>query len=96
MFFTNFGTGTKISFGGEYLELRPNEFICYTDIFDDPNLPGEIRVTINLKKVVVGTEVHIVQEGLPSLIPVEGCCLGWQDSLNQLASLVQPEIPDGQ
>lgn len=96
MFFTNFGTGTKISFGGEYLELRPNEFICYTDNFDDPNLPGEIRVTINLNEVAVGTEVHIVQEGLPSVIPVEGCYLGWQDSLNQLASLVQPEIPDGQ
>lgn len=96
MYFTNFTTGTKISFGGEYLELKPNELIRYTDNFDDPNLPGEIRVTVNLKTVAVGTEVHIVQEGLPAVIPVEGCYLGWQDSLSQLAQLVQPHIPDGQ
>ena len=94
MYFTNFTTGTKISFGGEYLELKPNELIRYTDNFDDPNLPGEIRVTVNLKTVAVGTEVHIVQEGLPAVIPVEGCYLGWQDSLDNLAKLVEPEIPD--
>jgi len=95
MSFTNFGTGHGHSFGGEYLELTPNERIRYTDKFDDPNLPGEIHVTVSLKKVVCGTEVQIVQEGLPAVIPVEACYLGWQESLLQLATLVNPEIPDG-
>ncbi len=95
MSFANFGTGHGHSFGGEYLELTPNERIRYTDRFDDPNLPGEILVTVSLKKVVCGTEVHIVQEGLPAVIPVEMCYLGWQESLMQLATLVNPEIPDG-
>lgn len=93
--FTNFTTGTVNSFGGEYLELVPNELIRYTDKFDDPNLPGEIVATIRLKSVAVGTEVHIEQTGLPSIIPVEACYLGWQESLMQLANLVQPQIPDG-
>ncbi len=95
MSFTNFGTGTVNSFGGEYLELVPNELIRYTDKFDDPNLPGEIVATIRLKSVAVGTEVQIEQTGLPSIIPVEACYLGWQESLIQLANLVQPQIPDG-
>ena len=95
MWFTNFSTGTKTSFGGEFLELKPHERICYTDRFDDPNLPGEIRVTVSLQPVSVGTQVDIVQSGLPEVVPVAGCYLGWQDSLNQLALLVQPEIPDG-
>lgn len=95
MSFTNFGTGSTHGFGGEYLELRPAEFIRYTDRFDDPNLPGEIMVTVSLKPVLCGTEVHILQEGLPSAIPVEMCYLGWQESLAQLALLVQPVIPDG-
>lgn len=95
MSFTNFSAGTVNSFGGEYLELVPNELIRYTDKFDDPNLPGEIVATIRLKSVAVGTEVHIEQTGLPSIIPVEACYLGWQESLMQLANLVQPQIPDG-
>ena len=93
MSFTNFGTGGEHAFGGEYLELIPNERLRYTDKFDDPNLPGEIQVTVALKKVLCGTEVSIVQEGLPEVIPVEMCYLGWQESLAQLATLVEPEIP---
>ena len=95
MSFTNFSTGNGHSFGGTYLELIPGEKLRYTDKFDDPNLPGEMTVTVTLKKVSCGTDVSIVQEGLPDVIPVEGCYLGWQESLNQLAALVQPEIPDG-
>jgi uncharacterized protein YndB with AHSA1/START domain len=93
MSFTNFTSGNGHSFGGEYLELKPNERLRYTDRFDDPNLPGEIRVTIDLKKVSCGTEMHIVQEGIPDVIPPEACYLGWQDTLKQLAALVDPEIP---
>jgi uncharacterized protein YndB with AHSA1/START domain len=93
MYFTNFSTGTKQGFGGEYLELVPNEKLRYTDEFDDPNLPGIITVTVTLKPVVCGTEVHIVQEGLPDVIPVEACYLGWQESLENLKRLVEPEIP---
>ncbi len=96
MSFRNFGTGTEISFGGQYLELKPHELIRYTDNFEDPNLPGDIQVTVTLTKVSVGTELKVVQEGIPAVIPVEACYLGWQESLNQLALLVQPEIPDGQ
>ncbi|HKI61059.1 MAG TPA: SRPBCC family protein [Mariprofundaceae bacterium] len=94
MSFTNFTTGNGHSFGGEYLELVPHERLRYTDNFDDPNLPGEIVVTIVLTKVVCGTEINIVQEGLPEAIPVEMCYLGWQESLAQLETLVEPEIPD--
>ncbi|MBV9833866.1 MAG: SRPBCC family protein [Alphaproteobacteria bacterium] len=93
MTFTNFSGGGSHSFGGEYIELKPNERLRYTDKFDDPNLPGELRVTIDLKKVSCGTEMHIVQEGVPDVIPAEACYLGWQDTLNQLAALVDPEIP---
>ena len=93
MSFTNFTTGQLHSFGGSYLELVPHERIRYTDKFDDPNLPGEIHVTATLKKVPVGTEVNIVQEGVPAVIPAEACYLGWQESLVQLAMLVEPEIP---
>jgi len=92
MSFTNFTTGQLHSFGGNYLELAPHERIRYTDKFDDPNLPGEMHVTISLKKVSVGTEVNIVQEGVPAVIPAEACYLGWQESLTQLAMLVEPEI----
>ena len=92
MSFTNFGSGNAHSFGGEYLELVPNERIRYTDEFDDPNLPGTITVTILFKKVLCGTELHVTQEGLPEAIPVEMCYLGWQESLAQLAKLVEPEI----
>ena len=94
MSFTNFTTGNSHSFGGKYLELVPNERIVNTDKFDDPNLPGEMRNTITLKKVSVGTEVNIVQEGVPAVIPAEACYLGWQESLILLAKLVEPEIPD--
>ena len=94
MSFTNFTTGKRISFGGEFLELVPNEHLRYTDNFDDPNLPGEIQVTVDLKKVSVGTELTIVQAGLPDVIPLEACYLGWQESLANLARLVEPEIPD--
>ena len=94
MSFANFGTGNGHSFGGEYLELKPNERLRYTDKFDDPNLPGEMHVTVTLKKVSVGTELTIVQEGVPDVIPAEGCYLGWQESLAQLANLVNPQIPD--
>lgn len=93
MSFTNFGTGTSMSFGGEFLELVPHERLRYTDRFDDPNLPGEIQVTITLTKVSVGTELHIVQEGVPAVIPAEACYLGWQESLILLAKLVEAEIP---
>lgn len=93
MSFTNFSTGNSHSFGGEYQELVPNERIRYTDKFDDPNLPGEMQTTISLTPVSVGTEVHIVQEGIPEAIPVEACYLGWQESLTLLAQLVEPEIP---
>lgn len=92
MSFRNFTTGQGHSFGGRYLELVPNERLCYTDRFDDPSLPGEIRVTVTLKKASVGTEINIVQEGLPDVIPVEACYLGWQESLRNLARLVEPEI----
>jgi uncharacterized protein YndB with AHSA1/START domain len=93
MSFTNFTSGNAHSFGGEYLELIPHELIRYTDKFDDPNLPGQILVTVALNKVSCGTEINIVQEGLPEVIPVEMCYLGWQESLAQLATLVEPEIP---
>ena len=92
MSFRNFTTGQSHSFGGQYLELVPNERLRYTDTFEDPNLPGEIRVTVMLKSVSVGTEVNIVQEGLPEVLPVEACYLGWQESLRNLARLVEPEI----
>jgi uncharacterized protein YndB with AHSA1/START domain len=92
MSFRNFTTGKSHSFGGHYLELVPGERLRYTDKFDDPNLPGEIKVTVALKPVSCGTELNIVQEGLPDAIPVEACYLGWQDSLRNLASLVEPEI----
>jgi uncharacterized protein YndB with AHSA1/START domain len=92
MSFRNFTTGQSHSFGGEYVELVPNERLRYTDKFDDPNLAGDIQVTVMLKKVSVGTEVNIVQEGLPDVIPLEACYLGWQESLRNLARLVEPEI----
>ena len=94
MSFTNFTTGHSHSFGGTYLELVPHERIRYTDKFDDPNLPGEMQVTVVLKKVSCGTEVNVVQEGVPAIIPVEACYLGWQESLTLLSQLVDPEIPD--
>ena len=94
MSFTNFTTGKSHSFGGQYLELAPHERIRYTDKFDDPNLPGAMQVTVNLKKVSVGTEVNITQEGVPDVIPAEACYLGWQESLALLAKLVEAEIPD--
>lgn len=94
MLFTNFTTGKAHSFGGKYLELVPHERIRYTDIFDDPNLPGEIQATITLKKVSCGTDLNILQEGLPDAIPLEACYLGWQESLTLLAKLVEAEIPD--
>ena len=93
MSFENFTTGHGHSFGGEYLELVPGELIRYTDKFDDPNLPGELQVTVSLKKVSCGTEVNIEQRGIPEVIPIEMCYLGWQESLMQLANLVEPEIP---
>ena len=94
MSFTNFSTGNSHSFGGEYVELVPNERIVNTDRFDDPNMPGEMRNTITLKKVSVGTELNIVQEGVPAVIPAEACYLGWQESLTLLKQLVEAEIPD--
>lgn len=94
MSFTNFTTGESHSFGGEYVELTPHERIRYTDKFDDPNLPGEMEVTITLKEVSVGTELHVVQEGVPEVIPPEACYLGWQESLLLLAKLVEAEIPE--
>ena len=92
MSFRNFTTGHSHSFGGKFLELVPGERLRYTDTFDDPNLPGEMQVTVTLKKVSVGTDVSIVQEGVPDVIPVEACYLGWQESLRNLAKLVEPEI----
>jgi uncharacterized protein YndB with AHSA1/START domain len=94
MSFTNFTTGKSHSFGGQYVELVPHERIRYTDRFDDPNLPGAMQVTVSLKKVSVGTEVNITQEGVPDVIPAEACYLGWQESLALLAKLVEAEIPD--
>jgi uncharacterized protein YndB with AHSA1/START domain len=93
MSFTNFTTAKSHAFGGKYLELVPHERISYTDVFDDPNLPGEMHVTVTLKAVSVGTEVNIEQAGIPALIPVEACTLGWQQSLAQLALVVEPHIP---
>jgi len=94
MSFTNFTTGHSHSFGGKYLELVPHERIRHTDVFDDPNLPGEMQTTVSLKEVFCGTEVTVVQEGVPSAIPAEACYLGWQESLILLAKLVEAEIPD--
>jgi uncharacterized protein YndB with AHSA1/START domain len=94
MSFTNFTTGKSHSFGGTYLELKPYERIRYTDKFDDPNMPGEIQTTITFKKVSCGTEMTVVQEGVPGVIPAEACYLGWQESLILLAKLVEAEIPD--
>ena len=93
MSFRNFSSGNGHSFGGEYLELVPNELIRYTDTFDDPNLPGVLQVTVRLKPVLCGTEINIVQDGIPDAIPLEMCYLGWQESLAQLATLVEPDIP---
>jgi uncharacterized protein YndB with AHSA1/START domain len=94
MSFENFTTGKSHAFGGEYLELVPNERIRYTDVFDDPNLPGTMHVTVKLTAVSVGTEINIEQAGIPSLIPTEACYLGWQQSLMQLAKIVEPDIPE--
>lgn len=94
MSFTNFTTGSSHSFGGTYVELVPNERIRYTDKFDDPNLPGEMQVTVEIKEVFCGTELNITQEGVPAVIPVQACYQGWQESLTLLAQLVDPEIPD--
>ena len=94
MSFHNFSTGNGHSFGGKYLELKPNEFLKYTDKFDDPNLPGEMTTSVELIKVSVGTEIKIYQQDIPSIIPAEMCYLGWQESLEKLAKLVEPEIPD--
>jgi uncharacterized protein YndB with AHSA1/START domain len=94
MSFTNFSSGKSHSFGGTFLELTPHQLIRYTDKFDDPNMPGEIQTTITLKQVSVGTEMNVVQEGVPGVIPAEACYLGWQDSLVLLAKLVEAEIPD--
>ena len=93
MSFTNFSSGTSHAFGGKYLELEPGQRIVHTDAFDDPNLPGEMRTTITLKKVPCGTELDVVQEGIPAVIPVDGCYLGWQESLVLLARLVEAKIP---
>ncbi len=94
MAFTNFTTGKSHSFGGTYLELKPNELLRYTDEFDDPKLPGEMITTVTLKRVFCGTELNITQEGIPAVIPAEACYLGWQESLTLLAKLVEAEIPD--
>src|SRR6185295_3718591 len=94
MSFHNFSTGHSHSFGGKYVEMKPNEFLKYTDKFDDPNLPGEMMTSVWLKKVSVGTDIKIVQENIPSMIPAEMCYLGWQESLEKLARLVEPVIPD--
>jgi uncharacterized protein YndB with AHSA1/START domain len=94
MSFHNFSTGNGHSFGGRYLEVKPGEFLKYTDKFDDPNLPGEMITTVSLKKVLVGTDITCVQENIPAVIPAEMCYLGWQESLEKLAKLVEPEIPD--
>lgn len=94
MSFTNFSSGKSHAFGGKYLELTPHERLRYTDKFDDPNLPGEMVTTVSLKKVFCGTELNVVQEGVPAVIPAEACYLGWQESLTLLAKLVEAEIPD--
>jgi uncharacterized protein YndB with AHSA1/START domain len=94
MSFTNFTTGSSHSFGGKYVELVPNERIRYTDSFDDPNLPGEMQTTVSITPVSVGVELNVTQEGLPAVIPLEACYLGWQESLTLLAKLVEAEIPD--
>jgi uncharacterized protein YndB with AHSA1/START domain len=94
MSFHNFTTGNSHSFGGKYIEMKPNEFLKYTDKFDDPNLPGEMITTVWLRKVSVGTELKVQQDGIPEVIPAEACYLGWQESLEKLAKLVEPEIPD--
>ena len=94
MSFTNFSTGNSHSFGGTYTELKPGELLRYVDKFDDPNLPGEMNVTVKFTKVSVGTEIHITQEGIPDAIPAEACYLGWQESLALLAKIVEPNIPD--
>lgn len=94
MTFINFSTGNGHSFGGTYLDIKPNELIKYTDTFDDPSLPGEMTTTIGLKAVSCGTELKVLQEGIPSVIPAEMCYLGWQESLAKLIKLVEPEIPD--
>lgn len=94
MTFTNFSTGNSHSFGGEYLDIKPSEYIRYSDKFDDPGSPGEMITTVRLKNVSCGTELHIVQEGIPDVVPVEMCYLGWQESLEKLIKLVEPEIPD--
>lgn len=94
MSFQNFSTGHSHSFGGEYVEIKPNEFLKYTDRFDDPNLPGEITNSIWLKKTIAGTELKVLQENIPAVIPAEMCYLGWQESLEKLIKLVEPEIPD--
>ncbi len=94
MSFQNFTTGNSHSFGGTYQELKPNEFLKYTDKFDDPNLPGEIITSVQLRKNIAGTEIKIEQTGIPAAIPAEMCYLGWQESLEKLAKLVEPEIPD--
>jgi len=94
MSFHNFSTGNGHSFGGKYMEIKANEFLKYTDKFDDPNLPGEMITSVWLQKVLVGTEIKILQEGIPAVIPVEMCYLGWQESLEKLAKLVEPDIPD--
>ncbi|MBA4108811.1 MAG: polyketide cyclase [Leptothrix sp. (in: Bacteria)] len=93
MSFSNFSSGHSHSFGGQYLELVPNERLRYTAVFDDPNLPGEMQTTVTLKAVSCGTELSVVQEGIPAIIPTEGCYLGWQESLTLLIQLVEPEIP---
>jgi uncharacterized protein YndB with AHSA1/START domain len=95
MSFTNFGAGTSHFFGGTYDELTPNAKLRYRDKFEDPNLPGEMNVTVTLRPVICGTELTVVQEGIPALIPAEMCYLGWQESLSMLANLVEPEIPGG-
>jgi len=94
MSFHNFSTGNSHSFGGKYVEIKPNEFLKYTDKFDDPNLPGEMITSVWLRKVLVGTEIKVLQENIPAVIPAEMCYLGWQESLEKLMKLVEPEIPD--
>ena len=94
MSFENFSTGNSHSFGGKYVEVKPGEFLKYTDKFDDPNLPGEMTTSVWLRKTIAGTEIKILQEGIPAAIPAEMCYLGWQESLEKLAKLVEPEIPD--
>lgn len=94
MSFHNFTTGSSHSFGGKYVEIKPNEFLKYTDQFEDPNMPGEMFTSVWLKKVSIGTEIKILQEGIPPAIPIEMCYLGWQDSIDKLTRLVEPEIPD--